>query len=122
MVAAKIHRSPFLSMPNLWNHTNWPAFAEGAQPKRLLMSTELQALNKGVRREAFTRDTVTINEEDAPLIEKLSASHREILLAKGNYKEIGHNLNVPIGTVRSRLHRAREALQRLRQESAAQLH
>ena len=85
------------------------------------MSTEPQAINKGVRHEVFTRDTVTINEQDAPLIEKLSVPHREILLAKGNYKEIGRNLNLPIGTVRSRLHRAREALQRLRQEIAEQL-
>jgi RNA polymerase sigma-70 factor (ECF subfamily) len=50
-------------------------------------------------------------------IERLSAEHREVLLMKDidglKYEEIAEILRVPIGTIRSRLHRARLELRDL---------
>jgi DNA-directed RNA polymerase specialized sigma24 family protein len=52
---------------------------------------------------------------DQELINQLSARQQEILLAKGDYSELSSQLGIPLGTVRSRLHRARAALTKLRQ-------
>lgn len=61
----------------------------------------------------------TITHEDAQLLPKLSAEHREILAAlPRSYTELATDLKVPIGTVRSRLHRARAALAKLRERKA----
>jgi RNA polymerase sigma-70 factor (ECF subfamily) len=53
----------------------------------------------------------------AAAITRLSAEHREVLLLKDidglKYEDIAELLNVPIGTVRSRLHRARLELRDL---------
>ena len=51
---------------------------------------------------------------DAELLEQLSAEQRDALLSTGSYQERAQALNIPIGTVRSRLHRARAALEALR--------
>ena len=51
---------------------------------------------------------------DLELIDQLKAEHREILLCDGSYVERATKLNLAIGTVRSRLHRARAALEALR--------
>jgi len=53
--------------------------------------------------------------DDQELINQLSATQQEILLAKGDYSELSSQLGIPLGTVRSRLHRARAALTKLRQ-------
>jgi DNA-directed RNA polymerase specialized sigma24 family protein len=53
---------------------------------------------------------------DRELLSRLSDKHRTLLLAEGSYKELAHQFGVPLGTVRSRLHRARARLQLLRQE------
>jgi DNA invertase Pin-like site-specific DNA recombinase len=58
-----------------------------------------------------------LTEEDKVLLPSLSASFREILAAKGSYREIARVLYLRPGTVRSRLHRARAALVVLRQRS-----
>jgi DNA-directed RNA polymerase specialized sigma24 family protein len=52
-------------------------------------------------------------ETNPALIDKLSIMHRDVLMAKGSYQEIAESLGIPVGTVRSRLHRARAALARL---------
>jgi hypothetical protein len=51
---------------------------------------------------------------DDPLVDYLSPMHQQILRAHGTYKEIAAVLNIPVGTVRSRLSRARSALVQLR--------
>lgn len=56
-----------------------------------------------------------LNETDSALIEKLPANHQEMLRARGSYAEIGAALNLPSGTVRSRLNRARAALVAMRE-------
>jgi DNA-directed RNA polymerase specialized sigma24 family protein len=52
---------------------------------------------------------------DRELLDRLPAHHRVILQAEGDYKTIAANLGIAMGTVRSRLHRARAALTELRQ-------
>ena len=51
---------------------------------------------------------------DSELLSSLSEEQRAVLTASGPYKERAEKLGLPIGTVRSRLHRARAALERLR--------
>jgi DNA-directed RNA polymerase specialized sigma24 family protein len=52
---------------------------------------------------------------DEELMTRLTAGYQEILRAKGSYIEIASSLGIAVGTVRSRLHRARSALVKLRQ-------
>jgi DNA-directed RNA polymerase specialized sigma24 family protein len=40
------------------------------------------------------------------------------LTTQGNYAEIARSLNLPPGTVRSRMHRARKALAKLRRDDS----
>lgn len=56
-------------------------------------------------------------EADNTLLQRLSEDHRKILLVHGSYADIAKQLNLAPGTVRSRLHRARTALTRLRAET-----
>ena len=55
---------------------------------------------------------------DEGLLALLPATQREILLSKGKYKELAATLGVAVGTIRSRLHRARAALSALRRSSS----
>lgn len=51
-----------------------------------------------------------------PLLERLPENHRVVLIKAIHgmkYKDIALELNVPIGTVRSRLHRARATMESL---------
>ena len=58
-------------------------------------------------------------------IEALKPEHRQVLLMWGvqgmKYREIGEVLGVPIGTVMSRLHRARKVLADELEEFASEL-
>jgi DNA-directed RNA polymerase specialized sigma24 family protein len=51
---------------------------------------------------------------DMELLEQMPAPFREALLASGTYQERAARLGIPVGTLRSRLHRARAALEALR--------
>lgn len=57
-----------------------------------------------------------LRERIARAMERLSPEHREVLrraaLEDSPYEEVAAALNIPIGTVRSRLFRARESLRR----------
>ncbi len=58
-------------------------------------------------------------------LNQLSVEHREILLLVSveelNYREIADELDIPIGTVMSRLARARERLRAIRQGEGAEI-
>ena len=62
------------------------------------------------------------NRDFLKAMDALSVEHRQILLLVGveelNYREIADELSIPIGTVMSRLARARERLRNLMQDSA----
>jgi len=57
-------------------------------------------------------------ESDEPLIAALQPDHQNILRLTGSYAEMAVQLQVPPGTLRSRLHRARAALVALRQKQS----
>jgi len=56
---------------------------------------------------------------DETLIEQLSPEHQKALRSEGSYEKRAREFGVAVGTIRSRLHRAREALSRLRMERDA---
>lgn len=55
-----------------------------------------------------------ITDDDAPLIARLSKEHRDVLGTVGSYKDIATALSLEVGTVKSRIHRARASLVGLR--------
>src|ERR1700744_4197544 len=57
--------------------------------------------------------------EDEKLLEELPPYQQAILRSTGSYQERAEQLGVAVGTVRSRLHRARAALEKLRQRHQA---
>ena len=57
---------------------------------------------------------------DEELIDQLSPQWQEILLSEGPYNDLAAAFGVAIGTIKSRLHRARAALSALRERSAQQ--
>jgi DNA-directed RNA polymerase specialized sigma24 family protein len=59
-----------------------------------------------------------LTEQDEPLLAQLSPRYVEILRQDGQMTDIASRLNLPIGTVKSRLHRARAALTQLRRQQA----
>lgn len=64
-----------------------------------------------------TSTTMDDTSELAQLIDALPRSHREVLTVCGvlgyDYEAAAQILDIPVGTVRSRLHRARQALEQL---------
>jgi RNA polymerase sigma-70 factor, ECF subfamily len=96
--------------------------------RKAVLSIDWAREEKGVAepedRSAFTRPGTGLerSEEDTQLmaaLDRLSAEHRVVLVLKDlegqKYEEIAVILDVPIGTVRSRLHRARLELRDLLQ-------
>jgi DNA-directed RNA polymerase specialized sigma24 family protein len=56
----------------------------------------------------------TVLPDDEPLIAQLPPDQQNVLRSQGTYAKRAEEFGVAIGTIRSRLHRAREALSRLR--------
>src|ERR1700690_4289272 len=54
---------------------------------------------------------------DDALLPSLPDAQRLLLQTEGSYQDRAERLGIPIGTVRSRLHRARTALERLREHN-----
>jgi Sigma-70, region 4 len=57
---------------------------------------------------------VHLLETDEPLFVTLEPKEQAVLRTSGSYEDRARELNVPVGTVRSRLHRARAKLVALR--------
>jgi DNA-directed RNA polymerase specialized sigma24 family protein len=60
-----------------------------------------------------------ILETDEALVAQLSPADQAVLRSTGSYKDRQKQLQVPIGTLRSRLHRARVKLLALRRQASA---
>lgn len=60
-----------------------------------------------------------ITEADAPLIVEMGKTHREVLLASGSYEDLAVQFSVPLGTIKSRINRARTELAKMRAEALA---
>lgn len=60
----------------------------------------------------------TVMEADKPLLDQLSPAHRAILADTRTMEETAMAEGIAVGTVKSRRHRARTELTRLRQETA----
>lgn len=61
-----------------------------------------------------------INDTDAPLIEQLPKLSRELLLGAADhqtYRQLAATYSIPIGTVRSRISRAKDKLVMMRLEA-----
>ncbi|MES2474111.1 MAG: sigma factor-like helix-turn-helix DNA-binding protein [Pseudomonadota bacterium] len=58
-----------------------------------------------------------LSEEDEFLLQDLPAPYVEALRQTGSLQDISARLQIPIGTVKSRTHRARAALDALRAKS-----
>lgn len=70
-----------------------------------------------------TAAAFVLKASDSVLLDKLRSEHKILLLCRHqerlSYSQIAYNEGLPLGTVRSRLHRAREALLKLRAEQEA---
>jgi len=75
-----------------------------------------RAIPPNQKRVAWPFRRFVIFESDEPLIAVLSPDHQNVLRLTGSYAEMVAQLQVPPGTLRSRLHRARAALAALRQK------
>jgi DNA-binding NarL/FixJ family response regulator len=58
-----------------------------------------------------------LTESDEFLLSQLPEPYVEILRQEGSMEEIARRLNIALGTVKSRTHRARAALDKLRAEA-----
>jgi hypothetical protein len=61
-------------------------------------------------------------ESDKPLLAALAPKEQAVLRTSGSYEDRARELNVPMGTLRSRLHRARAKLAALRSQRQPELH
>jgi DNA-directed RNA polymerase specialized sigma24 family protein len=77
----------------------------------------MEAPAGGKRQQKYLR--FELQPGDMELLDHLPAPQREALLCSGNYQERADKLGIPLGTLRSRLHRARAALEALRNERPA---
>ena len=74
-------------------------------------------VEQSVRRINRRKASYLLTEADEFLLGQLPGPYAEILRQEGSMEEIARRLNVAPGTVKSRTHRARAALDRLRAEA-----
>ena len=79
---------------------------------------ELQNLSPKKHPQKYTG--IALQRGDEEFLDQLSPQQQEILRSKGTYLDLAAAFGVAVGTIRSRLHRARAALSALRERSAQQ--
>jgi len=80
------------------------------------LDSHARAMPPNQKRVASPFRRFVIFESDEPLFAALRPDHQNVLRLTGSYAEMGEQLQVPPGTLRSRLHRAPAALVALRQK------
>jgi DNA-directed RNA polymerase specialized sigma24 family protein len=83
-----------------------PNFDQATIPASARPSTQRASQFKGMQ----------VLESDEPLLAKLKPREQAVLRTTGSYEDRARELSVPVGTLRSRLHRARAKLLALRSE------
>ena len=63
----------------------------------------------------------TLEPGDEKLLEELPPYQQAILRSEGSYLQRAEKLGVAVGTIRSRLHRARTALEKLRHRQSTEM-
>jgi DNA-directed RNA polymerase specialized sigma24 family protein len=86
---------------------------EASESRATEPNAEPNAGRRGNRRKA----SYLLTEADEFLLGQLPAPYVEILRQEGSMEEIARRLNIAPGTVKSRTHRARAALDRLRAQA-----
>ena len=79
---------------------------------------ELDTIGPKKRPQKYTG--MALQPGDETFLDQLSPGQQEILRSKGTYHDLAAVFGVAVGTIRSRLHRARAALFALRERSAQQ--
>ena len=79
---------------------------------------ELENLSPKKRAQKYTGFALRPGDEE--LLEQLSTQQQEILRSKGTYNDLAATFGVAVGTIRSRLHRARASLSALRERATQQ--
>jgi|GEM_PF-2116031 len=74
------------------------------------------------RQRAIQFKGIHLLESDEPLFPALKPNEQAVLRTKGCYDDRAKELNVPVGTLKSRLHRARFKLVALRSQRQPELH
>jgi len=103
----------FIHMPDTTSHLPHPepeAYPTGC------LADHARAMTPNQKRVAPSFRGFVIFESDEPLFAALQPDHQNVLRLTGSYAEMEQRLQVPPGTLRSRLHRARAALVTLRQK------
>jgi len=77
----------------------------------------VQASARPGRQRASQFKGMHILEADGPLLATLKQRDQAVLRSTGSYEDRARQLGVPVGTLRSRLHRARAKLLALRSQS-----
>jgi DNA-directed RNA polymerase specialized sigma24 family protein len=104
----------FNHMPSANSHLSHPEPAYVAER----LDDPARAMPPKPKRASAFRGFV-IFESDEPLLAALQPNYQDILRLTGSYIEMAQQLQVPPGTVRSRLHRARAALVAMRKKQSA---
>ena len=68
------------------------------------------------RQRAIQFKGMHVLESDEPLLDTLEPKEQAVLRTSGSYEERARELNIPVGTLKSRLHRARAKLVTLRSQ------
>ena len=115
----------FRQLPRLQDAAAFTAWlyqiARGKALLELRQNGRVPPMGHDVESIAAPEEDRTFSPEDAQrihaLLDRLSGEHREVLLLRFleelDYEEIGNVVGCPVGTVRSRIHYAKQALSRL---------
>ncbi len=124
MVRALEKREYFQEGTNLFNWTSrvmFNIFVSQYRREKRIAARRQAAYNEAQSSTAAPQETVTDLSRMRDCMKRLSKQHRDMLvlvcISGLRYEEVSQRLRIPVGTVRSRLSRARSELQHLLQSN-----